>query len=309
MKYWQTLIRREFWEHRALWLAPLVVAGLLVILTLLSGGVHISGDARVQIDGSEIDFVKALNEERAAKLFGVLIAGLYVPQLIVMFVVLGFYMLDALYSERKDRSILFWKSLPVSDAHTVLTKALVALLIVPLGVWLLSVLTSLAIVGSLSLKLGGGPLANLVQWNTPIWFGVQGAMFTGTLIAALWYAPIAAALLLISAWARRNVFLWAVLPPVGLMLLEETAFDTSHVARFIEYRFGGFFDAMGMGMSRAEPAAGPGVADQQFAQIAEVYNRLDVTPLLANVDLWLGVAAAVGMLWAAMQIRRRRDDT
>jgi ABC-2 type transport system permease protein len=309
VKYWQTLIRREFWEHRALWVAPLVVAGLLVVLTLLSGGVHISADARVNIDGEQIDFIKALTPERAGKLFGVLIAGLYVPQLIVMLIVLAFYMLDALYSERKDRSILFWKSLPVSDAHTVLTKALVALLVVPLGVWALSVLTSLATVGALSLKLAGGPFATLVQWNTPIWFGVQGAMFTGTLIAALWYAPIAAALLLISAWARRNVFLWAVLPPVGLMLLEETAFDTNHVARFIEYRFGGFFDAMGMGVSRSESGVVAGVTDRQFAQIAEVYNRLDVTPLLANIDLWLGVAAAAAMLWLAMQIRRRRDDT
>ncbi len=218
-------------------------------------------------------------------------------------------MLDALYSERKDRSILFWKSLPVSDAHTVLTKALVALLVVPLGVWAISVVTSLATVGALSLKLAGGPFATLVQWNTPVWFGVQGAMFMGTLIAALWYAPIAAALLLISAWARRNVFLWAVLPPVGLMLLEETAFDTNHVARFIEYRFGGFFDAMGMGVSRTDSGVAAGVTDRQFAQIAEVYNRLDVTPLLANIDLWLGVAAAAAMLWLAMQIRRRRDDT
>jgi ABC-2 type transport system permease protein len=309
MKYWQTLIRREFWEHRALWLAPLVVAGLLIILTLLSGGVHISADSRVNIDGTEVDFVKALTPDRAAKLFGVLIAGLYVPQLIVMLVLLGFYMLDALYSERKDRSILFWKSLPVSDAHTVATKALVALVIVPLGVWAISVVTSLVIVGALSLKLAGGPFANLVQWNTSIWFGVQGAMFVGTLIAALWYAPIAAALLLISAWARRNVFLWAVLPPVGLLLLEETAFNTHHVARFIEYRFGGFFDALGMGVTRTETGVASGTTDREFTQITDVYNRLDVTPLLANIDLWLGVAAAVAMLWAAMQIRRRRDDT
>lgn len=309
MKYWQTLIRREFWEHRALWLAPLVVAALLIILTLLSGGVQISADARVEIDGGEIDFVKALTPDRAAKLFGVLVAGLYVPQLIVMLIVLGFYMLDALYSERKDRSILFWKSLPVSDAHTVATKALVALLVVPLGVWAISVLTSLAIVGALALKLAGGPLANLVQWNTPIWFGVQGAMFVGTLIAALWYAPIAAALLLLSAWARRNVFLWAVLPLVGVMLLEETAFNSNRVARFLEYRFGGFFDALGMGVSRGVDGVAVGVTDRQFEQIAEVYSRLDVTPLLANIDLWLGVAAALVMLWAAMQIRRRSDDT
>jgi hypothetical protein len=62
-----------------------------------------------------------------------------------------------------------------------------------------------------------------------VWFAVQGAMFVGTLVAALWYAPIAAALLLVSAWARRNVFLWAVLPPVALMLVEEIAFDTNRV--------------------------------------------------------------------------------
>jgi ABC-2 type transport system permease protein len=309
MKYWQTLIRREFWEHRALWLAPLIVAALLIVITLLSGGVHISPDARVEVDGKEIDFIKALTEERAAKLFGVLIAGLYMPQLIVMLIVLGLYLLDALYSERKDRSILFWKSLPVSDAHTVATKALVALLVVPLGVWAISVLTSLATVGALSFKLAGGPLATLVQWNTPIWFGVQGAMLVGTLIAALWYAPIAAALLLISAWARRNVFLWAVLPPVGLMLLEKTAFNTNYVVLFLEYRFGGFFDAIGMGVNRRADGVALGVTDRQFDEIAEVYRRLDVTPLLGNIDLWLGVAAAIAMLWVAMQIRRRRDDT
>jgi ABC-2 type transport system permease protein len=118
-----------------LWVAPLVVAAVLIVVTALSGGVHISGDARVQIDGEAVDFINGITPERAVKLFGVLIAGLYVPQLIVMLIVLGFYLLDSLYSERKDRSILFWKSLPVSDAHTVASKALVALVVVPLGVW------------------------------------------------------------------------------------------------------------------------------------------------------------------------------
>lgn len=307
MKYWQTLVRREFWEHRALWIAPLVVALLLVIATLASGGVHISADARVEIDGEHIEFPGKLTPDRAAKLFGVLVAGLYVPQLIVILVVLFFYLLDSLYGERRDRSILFWKSLPVSDAHTVMTKVLVALVVVPLGVWALSVLTSLATIGVLSLKLSGGPFAGFVQWNTPVWFGIQGAMLIGTLIAALWYAPIAAALLLISAWARRNVFLWAVLPPVALMLLEETVFDTNYVAGFLEYRFGGFFDAMGMGVQRG--GDGVGVMTDEMARISDVYAKLDTTPLLANIDLWLGVAAAVGLLWVAVQMRRRSDDS
>jgi ABC-2 type transport system permease protein len=307
MKYWLTLIRREFWEHRALWIAPLVVAGLLVAVTALSGGVHISADARVQVDGESIDFVKAITPDRAGKLFGVLVAGLYVPQLIVILVALFFYLLDALYSERKDRSILFWKSLPVSDAHTVATKALVALLVVPVGVWAVSVVTSLATITALMAKLSGTTFAPVVQWNTGIWFAVQGAMLAGTLVAALWYAPIAAALLLISAWARRNVFLWAVLPPVALILLEETALNSNRVLSFLEYRFRGFFDAMGMSVNARERAVG--VTEKEFARIGDVYSRLDTTPLLGNVDLWLGVAAAVLMLWVAVQVRRRRDDT
>ena len=307
MKYWITLIRREMWEHRALWVAPLVVAAVLIIVTALSGGVHISGDARVQIDGEAIDFINGITPERAVKLFGVLIAGLYVPQLIVMLIVLGFYLLDSLYSERKDRSILFWKSLPVSDAHTVAVKAMVALLVVPLGVWALSVLTSLVTVGALTAKLSGGPFAAIVQWNMPVWFAVQGAMFIGTLVAALWYAPIAAALLLVSAWARRSVFLWAVLPPVALMLLEEVAFDTNRVAGFLEYRFGGFFDAMGMGADGKQGVVRPG--ENPFDHIAAIYGKLDVTPLLGNIDLWLGVVAAAGMMWIAVLVRRRRDDT
>jgi ABC-2 type transport system permease protein len=307
MKYWITLVRREFWEHRALWMAPLAVAALLIVLTALSGGVHVSADARIEIDGQSIDFVKAITPERADKLFGVLVAGLYVPQLIVVLVGLFFYLLDALYSERKDRSILFWKSLPVSDAHTVAAKALVALIVVPLGVWAISAVTSLATIGVLTGKLAGTTFAPIVQWNMGIWLAVQGAMFAGTLVAALWYAPIAAALLLISAWARRNVFLWAVLPPVALMLLEKTAFDSNRVAAFLEYRLGGFFDAMGMRVSPSARAVG--AIDREFARIGEVYSRLDTTPLLGNIDLWLGVAAAALLLWAAVQVRRRRDDT
>ncbi len=307
MKYWITLVRREFWEHRALWMAPLIVAASLIALTSLSGGVHIAADARVEVDGQSIDFVKAITPERADKVFGVLVAGLYVPQLIVVLVGLFFYLLDALYSERKDRSILFWKSLPVSDWHTVATKALVALLVVPLGVWAISVLTSLATIGVLTGKLAGTSFAPLVQWNTGVWLAVQGAMLAGTLVAALWYAPIAAALLLISAWARRNVFLWAVLPPVALILLEETAFNTQHVLSFLRYRLGGFFDAMGMTVDASGRTMGG--TDREFARLGEVYSRLDTTPLLGNIDLWLGVAAAVLMLWAAVQVRRRRDDT
>src|SRR5206468_10746510 len=43
-----------------------------------------------------------------------------------------FYCLDALYGERRDRSILFWKSLPVSDVMAVLSKLAIPIVILPL---------------------------------------------------------------------------------------------------------------------------------------------------------------------------------
>ena len=103
-----TLLRREFWEHRALWAAPAAVALLIVLLTVLSGGLT-GSPVEIRIDGKEADFIARMSGPEQQKFFGVVVAGLMVPQLLVAMVVLFTYLLDSLYSERKDRSILFWK--------------------------------------------------------------------------------------------------------------------------------------------------------------------------------------------------------
>jgi ABC-2 type transport system permease protein len=299
-----TLLRREFWEHRGLLYAPLAVAIMLVVFTLIGGGMP-RGPIVIQVNGNEANFISAMSGPQQRKFFGIVVAGLMVPQLLVAMVVTFFYLLDSLYSERKDRSILFWKSLPVSDTLTVVSKAAVALVVVPLVVYLLSLVVSLVVFGAMGLKYSGTPLASLVQWHTLDWFALQGVLLLNIVVAALWYAPVVALLLMISAAARRATVLWAVVPPLILGLVERTAFGTDFVPRFIGYRLTGFFDAMGMSTGRPLQAT----TAEQVERVGMLYDRINAAPLLANVDLWLGVAVAVVLLLVAIRLRRWRDDT
>jgi len=299
-----TLVRREFWEHRGLLYAPLAVALILVVFTLIGGGMP-RGSVQIHLDGNGAHFVSAMSGAQQRKFFGIVVAGLMVPQLLVALVVTFFYLLDSLYSERKDRSILFWKSLPVSDAMTVASKAAVALLVVPLIVYALSMVVSLVVFGVLAVKYSGTELAPLLQWHTLDWLALQGVLLLNIGVAALWYAPVAAALLMISAAARRATVLWAVVPPLVLFIVERTTLGTDYVRRFIGYRLTGFFDAMGMGLGRPLQAT----TAEQVERVGALYEKINAAPLLLGVDLWLGVAVAIALLAVAIRLRRWRDDT
>jgi ABC-2 type transport system permease protein len=300
-----TLVRREIWEHRALVYAPLVVALLLVLsLSSLTNGM-VDGATSIRVDGRDIDFVGALTGENQRKFFSIAVSSMLIPQLLVALVVVFFYLLDSLYSERKDRSILFWKSLPVSDASTVGSKAFVALIVVPFVVYLTAMVAGLVILGITKLKVAGTPFEPMFEWHMLDWLRVQAALLVNILVAALWYLPVAAALLLISVAARRAVILWAILPPFILFIVERSTLGTQRVFDFLAYRFTGFFTAVGTEFGRG--AARP--STDRMARISVIYDRIDALPLLANVDLWLGVAAGIAMLALAARLRRWRDDT
>jgi ABC-2 type transport system permease protein len=287
------LIRREFWEHRALWMAPLVIAVLLVACAFV---VHIGPNAqRFWSDDSN----------RLA-LFGLTQWGLTVPQYLVMAIVLSFYLLDCMYVERKDRSILFWKSMPVSDAATVASKLLTALVVVPLGVYLLTVVTNLlfSVILIARSSLGGAP--GLSAWNTVVWLKAEALVLYAVIVSAFWYAPMAAYLVLVSAWARRNVFLWATLPPLFAIIVERLAFGTQYVTGLIEYRTWGIWKAINLGHSMERTMTH---GDHHIPSLAGVFDTLHVSGPFLNIDLWLGLAVAAGFAFAAARIRRYRDDT
>lgn len=249
-----------------------------------SAGVHVNGDSSLLLTWLQLAFT------------GVLFA--------LMSVVLFFYLADCLYAERKDRSILFWKSLPVSDAATVTTKLLVALLVVPLGLYVLSIVTNLVAFAILSIRLRSDAVfGQFVHWNGTAWLRLNALLLIDALVLALWYAPLAAYQMLVSAWARSSVFVWTVLPPLVLIFGERLLFGTWHVAQVIGDRLGFGFTALG----RPGPLMRYG-AEPAFSS-GGVFDRIDASALLTAPALWIGLAVAVAFVLATIRIRRYRDDS
>src|SRR5204863_7376338 len=114
-------VRREVWKNRSIYLAPLAVAGVVLLGFLIS---TIGLPARVRAASAD-----PMQQYQAVAQPYVVAA---VAMMLTTLAVGVFYSLDALYGERRDRSILFWKSLPVSDLTTVLSKAITPVVILPL---------------------------------------------------------------------------------------------------------------------------------------------------------------------------------
>jgi ABC-2 type transport system permease protein len=214
--------------------------------------------------------------------------------LLVGWLVAIVYALDALHGERRDRSILFWKSMPVSDATTVVAKAVVALVVIPLVALAVALAAQLvmAIVGSALLASRG--LDAGLPFSAPPWFPATVSLVYGLGAHMLWYAPIAGYLLLVSATARRVPALWAILPILALVVVERFATGTAHVASLVTERLLG-----GMAAFRPEAMKEPITALAQ----------LDPLGFLALPGLWLGLAFAAFTLALAIRVRRHREPT
>jgi ABC-2 type transport system permease protein len=290
------LVRRELWEHRALWTTPLIVAAVLLATAIpfhfgrLTIGAHLE---------------ELANGDNRSSLFTLMLWLQTIPQYLVMSIVLAFYLQDCLYQERKDRSILFWKSLPVSDAATVISKLLVAVVVVPLFVYLTAMVTGLLSHGIWAAGAASKALPNIaIVWDTVAWFKVQALMLYGLIVAMAWFAPFAAFLLFVSAWARRAVFLWTTLPPVIAMIAEKVAFGTRYVTDLLEYRsWTGFWNAVFGPLNPQNAVHG------RVVSLAELFDNTSMSRAFLNIDLWLGLAVAAALVFAAIRIRRYRDDT
>jgi ABC-2 type transport system permease protein len=279
--YWS--IRRELWENRSIWVAPLLLAGLALLGFLVGShallerwrGLVMLGDASLPI--------------RALRPFGLAASVV----LVTGWIVGVFYAADALHGERRDRSILFWKSMPVSDCATVLSKAAIPLVVQPLVALVVAVaLQALMLVfGSAVLLANGLPAAPL--WTLVPWLQVTLVMCYGVTAHVLWFAPIYAWLLLVSAWARRAPLLWAILPFFAAAAVEAIAFGTRHVVSLLKYRITG---AMGL-------AFGPDATREAIAALAD----LEPLRFLAAPGLWGGIVFAAVCLAAAIRVRRHRE--
>ena len=276
-------VRREVWEHKSVWVAPVAVAAFL-LFALLFGMSHVTGN----YSGS----FPALPPERqrliVAMPFGITASVI----LLTAFVVAIFYCLDALYAERRDRSILFWKSMPVSDRTTVLAKAFIPLVVIPAIAFVIALAMQavLLVFASVALQMRGIDTA-LMYDHLPMVAMTIGMLY-GIVVHVAWYAPVYALLLMVSV-ATRRPFLWIVVPALAVQLLEKIAFNTNYSGAFIKYRL---MDAM-------EEAFRPHAAQGPITAL----SQLDPIRYLSTPGLWLGLLAAAVFLYAAIRLRHSRE--
>ncbi len=275
------LIRREFWEHRVLVIAPLVLCVVYLMLCALAGA------------NFNVGWLYVGNAEPMSAAFLFVMHGVFAGLLYgLMSIVAFFYLCDCLYAERKDRSILFWKSLPVSDAMTVLSKLVVALIALPLVVYVLAFATNLLTLIVFKIAFQFQPPRNSApHWTLLSWLRLNGYLLADVFVLALWFAPIAAYQLLVSVVASRAVMVWTLLPPVALVLGQKLLFDSWSIGQFVLYRLGTGLISGGRG-----------------GGLEGVIDGVNLLPVLTQPELWIGVAVAALLVFATIRIRRHRDD-
>jgi len=275
-------IRRELWEFRSIYLAPIGVA-VLVLISFLISMAHMSrqiGDVAGLSSAQQDEFFQRPYNYAALFLMG------------ISFIVAIFYCLEAMSTERRDRSILFWKSLPVSDFTTVLSKFSIPILVLPLIAVVLTIVTNVVMLllnNAVLLAIGQSP--NLLHAHLPLaqmWMMQSYHMF---ILHGLWMAPLYGWLLLVSAWARRLAILWAAAPLVIIGAFEKIVFDSTHFGSWMMYRFGG------APASNAYPGG---------RMAFHAWSHLHLSDVLLSPGLWAGLTFAALCLFAATRLRRSR---
>ncbi len=299
------LLQRELREHRSIYVAPAVIA-LLVSLMSLTGEVSINGMEHV--DMAIVAMSNMPENARAAALTGIIVV-LWIPFFIVMGILTIFYSLDSLYAERKDRSILFWRSIPSTDFETVLSKLIVAMLVIPLVTFILILVTHLAVllITSVWVSALGGSGLHLI-WASVPFFDNWTATIIFVLALPLWLSPFIGWFLFVSAFTKRSLFLTAFLPIAVLPMLEKMIFDSAIFAEAFFVRSVKMPLFIDLGTMERLFDEGDNFASLGDAQLS-LLGLMDFSGFLGNPGLWLGVIVCSLFTAAAIYVRRYRDDS
>ena len=277
--YWS--LRRELWENRYVYMAPLAVAAVFLFGHLISV-IHLPAQMR-QMSGVDPDHYR----EAILRPYNIAAAFMMGTYILVTL----FYCSDALHSERRDRSILFWKSLPVSDLTTVLAKASIPFIILPLLTFAITlVLQFLILLLSSAVLLASGLSVASLWTHLPVLQMSLLLLYHIVTAHALWPAPVYCWLLLVSGWARRAAFLWAALPVLAIAGVEKMAFHTEHFATLVGHRLIGNTEPI----SFMPPDIFP----------TDPMTHITPAQFLLSPGLWIGLAVAAAFLAAAVRLRR-----
>jgi ABC-2 type transport system permease protein len=271
--YWS--VRRELWENRSIYLAPLAVAAV-ALLGFSLGSIAGIWEKPLRFNPAQ----PQAPFEMAAGLM--MLTGILVSV---------FYCLDALHSERRERSVFFWKSMPVSDLTTVLAKASIPLFMLPLIVvtvtlamqWIMLLFGSAVVLASgMSVGELWRNLSIIQMWLLLLYHFATAHV--------LWPYPVYCWLLLVSGWARRAVFLWAALPVLVIGGFERMTFHTLHFAEIV----GGHLIGNAPVMDMAQGGMG----------LDPLTTHVTMGRFISSPGLWIGLALSAVFLAAAVRLRR-----
>ena len=312
------LLRREFWENKGgIFWAPVFTGAIylgLMIMALVVGQLSVNR-AHIQINKLNLnELVGKITPEIREHIYAgtelslYMIAALFA---VVLFWVLLFYCLGSLYDDRRDRSVLFWKSLPVSDRATVGSKALTALVLAPAISTVAAIVTGVGFLLLLSVYVGlhgVNPLPLLWANVAPAKVGLH--LLATIPVQALWALPTVGWLMLCSSWAKSKPFLWAVAVPVasGIMvswfdLMQSLAVPDSWYWKNVVARLllsivpGSWLDTTRIDDNFQGP--------QDLLRLFELSTTYST---LAMPSLWIGAVAGLAMMAAAVYFRRKRDE-
>lgn len=315
MKRLLALVHREYWENKgAFRTTPLVIGGLYIVFLLMSIFTTAHFDNELYTFREAVRLLAEQPEEfRATHGYEVMLGSSLFFTIVLAFVVF-FYLLGALYDDRKDRSILFWKSLPASDTLTIASKLLAAMVLAPLIFWAVFVLTQIvmAVIASIMvLSVGENPWTLFLSVLNPL--QAWSILLVSYLAASIWFLPIYGWLLLVSAFAPRIPLLFAVLPPVVFAILQ-IWIDFLRTFTLDSSLFGviGEWVANSPAILTAQVQDGRGT----LALGAPVTADFDHAVTLANIldrlfslHMLIGLAVAAVFLGGALWLRRRATES
>jgi ABC-2 type transport system permease protein len=284
------LVRREFWENRAIWMIPAVIGGLMVLIALFG----------------RVDLMAIPTQVPSRAVGGGFLLAVGATFFAVLSIYSTWYLLDCLYADRKDRSVLFWKSMPISDTTTVMSKLATAVIVIPAVYLAAADLTTLMMAFIVSVRASssiGGAL-----WHAELWLELQALWLYVIVTTAIWYLPIAAYLLVVSAWAKRAVMLWSILPPIALLLAERW-FLGSHVIaeqigeRLLGYPAQAFQDDPG-GRSWETTV----IDNDTIRTPVSIWHFFNADGFFSSSETWIGAAVGVALIVCAIQLRTRRTE-
>ena len=298
------LIRREIWEHRAIYVTPIAIA-VIVSLISLAGMVTVSAfDKEVNLALFSASNIAGDAERQAA--LTVFFLGTSWVFLFALAILTTFYALDSLYAERKDKSILFWRSLPITDAETVISKLLTAVFVLPLFTVAAIIATHLVnlVITTGWVMARGGNAAHLV-WGSVTLFDNWTAALVVTVASAIWMSPLIGWFLFVSAFTKRSPLLMAFMPLIIIPIIEWIFFRSKLFASavfgrgemiplFREMDIEGFFDEERMRVNE---------------ELVSLLAHIDIGKFLLNPSVWAGVVVCGLFATAAIYVRRYRDES